>query len=53
MAGGTVFSIVLHTFLIAAAVYATARAGVKDEKSKSEKIQFVEVNAGLGQARNT
>ena len=43
MAGGTVFSIVLHTFLIAAAVYATARAGVKDEKSKSEKIQFVEV----------
>jgi protein TonB len=43
MAGGTVFSVVLHTFLIAAAVYATARAGVKDEKSKSEKIQFVEV----------
>jgi periplasmic protein TonB len=43
MAGGTVFSIVLHTFLIAGAVYATARAGVKDEKSKSEKIQFVEM----------
>jgi protein TonB len=43
MAGGTVFSVVLHTFLIAAAVYATARAGVKDEKSKAEKIQFVEV----------
>ncbi len=43
MAGGTVFSVVLHTFLIAAAVYATARAGVKDEKSKSEKIQFVEM----------
>jgi protein TonB len=43
MAGGTVFSIVLHTFLIAAAVYATARAGVKDEKSKAEKIQFVEM----------
>ncbi len=43
MAGGTVFSIVLHTLLIAAAVYATARAGVKDEKSKSEKIQFVEM----------
>ena len=34
MAGGTVFSIVLHTILIAGAVYATARAGVKDEKSK-------------------
>jgi protein TonB len=43
MAGGTVFSIVLHTFLIAGAVYATARAGVKDEKSKAEKIQFVEM----------
>jgi periplasmic protein TonB len=43
MAGGTVFSIVLHTVLIAGAVYATARAGVKDEKAKSEKIQFVEM----------
>jgi protein TonB len=43
MAGGTVFSIVLHTVLIAAAVYATARAGVKDEKAKAEKIQFVEM----------
>jgi periplasmic protein TonB len=43
MAGGTTFSIVLHTLLIGAAVYATARAGVKDEKSKSEKIQFVEM----------
>jgi periplasmic protein TonB len=43
MAGGTIFSVVLHTFLIAGAVYATARAGVKDEKAKAEKIQFVEV----------
>jgi protein TonB len=43
MAGGTAFSIVFHTILIGAAVYATARAGVKDEKSKSEKIQFVEM----------
>ncbi|HMI49396.1 MAG TPA: energy transducer TonB [Gemmatimonadaceae bacterium] len=43
MAGGTVFSVVFHTVLIAAAVYATARAGVKDEKSKAEKIQFVEM----------
>ena len=43
MAGGTVFSIVLHTVLISAAVYATARAGAKDEKAKSEKIQFVEM----------
>jgi len=43
MAGGTVFSVVLHTALIGAAVYATARAGVKDEKAKAEKIQFVEM----------
>src|SRR5947199_6370846 len=43
MAGGTTFSIVLHTVLIAGAVYATARAGTKDEKAKAEKIQFVEV----------
>src|SRR6266550_2426598 len=43
MAGGTTFSIVLHTVLIGGAVYATARAGIKDEKSKSEKIQFVEM----------
>ncbi len=43
MAGGTVFSIVLHTVLIGAAVYATARAGTKDEKTKAEKIQFVEM----------
>ncbi|MGZ3331997.1 MAG: energy transducer TonB [Gemmatimonadaceae bacterium] len=43
MAGGTMFSIVLHTVLIGAAVYATARAGVKDEKAKAEKIQFVEM----------
>ena len=43
MAGGTVFSIVLHTVLIAGAVYATAKAGTKDEKAKAEKIQFVEM----------
>jgi periplasmic protein TonB len=43
MAGGTIFSIVLHTILIAGAVVATARAGVKDEKAKAEKIQFVEM----------
>jgi protein TonB len=42
MAGGTVFSVVLHTVLIAGAVYATATAGVKEEK-KAEKIQFVEM----------
>ena len=43
LAGGTMFSIVLHTVLIGGAVYATARAGIKDEKTKAEKIQFVEI----------
>jgi periplasmic protein TonB len=43
MAGGTLFSIVLHTVLIGGAVYATAKAGTKDEKAKAEKIQFVEM----------
>ena len=42
LAGGTVFSVALHTVLIAGAVYATATAGVKEEK-KAEKIQFVEM----------
>ena len=42
LAGGTVFSVALHTLLIAGAVYATATAGVKEEK-KAEKIQFVEM----------
>jgi protein TonB len=43
MAGGTMFSLVLHTVLISGAVYATAKAGVKDDKAKAEKIQFVEM----------
>ena len=43
MAGGTVFSVVLHIVLISGAVYATAKAGTKDEKAKAEKIQFVEM----------
>ena len=43
LAGGTVFSVFFHTLLIAGAVYATATAGVKDEKTKAEKIQFVEI----------
>ena len=37
------FSVVLHTVLIGGAVYATAKAGTKDEKAKAEKIQFVEM----------
>ena len=41
MAGGTMFSLVFHGALIAAAVIVTARAGIADDKTKQEKIQFV------------
>jgi protein TonB len=40
--GGTVVSIVLHSVLIAVAVYATANAAIQNEKPKQEKIDFVE-----------
>ena len=43
MAGGTVFSLVFHGALIAIAVVLTARAGIADDKTKTEKIQFVEM----------
>lgn len=43
MAGGTLFSIIFHGTLLVAAVVATAKAGIKDDKSKQEKIQFVEM----------
>lgn len=40
---GYLFSAVVHTIIIAAAVYVTATAGIADEGPKEEKIQFVEV----------
>lgn len=43
MAGGTLFSLIFHGTLIAVAVFLTARAGIADDKTKAEKIQFVEV----------
>jgi periplasmic protein TonB len=43
MAGGTLFSLVFHGILIAVAVILTARAGIADDKTKAEKIQFVEM----------
>lgn len=43
LAGGTLFSVVLHGGLIAAAVAATAGAGIAEDKSKTEKVQFVEM----------
>jgi len=41
--GGTVFSVILHTGIIAAAVYATAHATIENEKPKEEKVEFVEM----------
>ena len=43
MAGGTIFSLVFHGALITAAVVVTAKAGIADDKTKQEKIQFVEM----------
>jgi protein TonB len=42
-AGGTIFSIILHSLVIFLAVFATARAGAgKAEKPKEEKVSFIE-----------
>jgi protein TonB len=41
--GGTLFSVVFHSVLIGAAVYATANAAVELEKPKEEKVEFVEM----------
>ncbi len=43
-AGGTIFSIILHSLIIFLAIFATARAGVrKAEKPKETKVNFVEM----------
>ena len=41
--GGTVTSVILHTLLMAGAVYATAQATIEAEKPKEEKVEFVEM----------
>jgi periplasmic protein TonB len=41
--GGTVFSLVFHTFLGIAAVYGTVQAKEQLEKPKAERVEFVEV----------
>ncbi len=41
--GGTVFSVVMHVVIISGAVYATAHAGIKNQKEKVEKLNFVQV----------
>ena len=43
LAGGTLFSVVFHGALITAAVVVTANAGIADDKTKNQKIQFVEM----------
>ena len=48
--GGTVASIVLHSVLIAGAVYATANAAIQNEKPRQEKIDFVETAEGRAAA---
>jgi periplasmic protein TonB len=43
-AGGTIFSIILHSLIIFLAVFATARASTnKREKVKAENVKFVEM----------
>jgi protein TonB len=42
-AGGTIFSIILHSAIIFLAVFATARAGTRPDKVKAENVRFVEV----------
>ena len=41
-AGGTVMSVVIHSVVALAAVYATASAGIEAEKNRQENIKFIE-----------
>lgn len=41
--GGSITSIIFHGAVIAALIIVTANAGIKNEKTKEEKIDFVEV----------
>ena len=40
-AGGTISSVILHVVVIFLAVFATARAGARPERTKAEKVNFV------------
>lgn len=42
-AGSSLFSIIFHGAIVVAAVTATAGAGIAEDESKAEKIQFVEM----------
>lgn len=41
--GGAIFSVILHSAIILLAVFATARAGIKNEKEDAHKVSFVKV----------
>ncbi|MDQ6611738.1 MAG: energy transducer TonB [Gemmatimonadota bacterium] len=41
--GGQAFSIIMHVVVVAGAVVLTANAGIINEKTKEEKVDFVEV----------
>ncbi len=41
-AGGTVMSVIIHSVIAVAAVYATASAGIEAEKNRQENIKFIE-----------
>lgn len=41
--GGALFSVILHSAIILLAVFATARAGIKNEKEDAHKVSFVKV----------
>lgn len=43
-AGGTIFSIILHSVILFFAVYATARAGIaKDNEKREQKVNFIAI----------
>src|SRR5688572_17284356 len=43
-AGGTIFSVVFHSAVIFFAVYATAQAGIADERvNRAERVAFVKL----------
>ncbi len=43
MGGGSIVSIIIHSVLIAGALYATADAAIESDAEKQEKVEFVEV----------
>ena len=42
-AGGTIFSVILHSLIIFLAVFATARAGTRRAEKRETKVNFVEM----------